>query len=58
MGPFYEIETSSPAAALQPGMSITHLQRVLHVQGSKLDMARIVNELFDLNLYTIESKFQ
>lgn len=58
MGPFYEIETSSPAAALQPGESMTHSQRVLHVQGSKVDLARIVNELFDLNLYTIESKFQ
>lgn len=58
MGPFYEIETSSPAAALQPGSSMTHSQRVMHVQGSKLDLARIVNELFDLNLYTIESKFQ
>jgi len=58
MGPFYEIETSSPAAALQPGKSMTHSQRVMHIQGSKVDLARIVNEFFDLNLYTIESKFQ
>lgn len=57
MGPFYEIETSSPAAALQPGESLTHTQRIVHIQGEKEELAKIVNNLFHLNLYTIESKF-
>ncbi len=57
MGPFYEIETSSPAAALQPGEALTHTQRIVHIQGEKEELAKIVNNLFHLNLYTIESKF-
>lgn len=57
MGPFYEIETSSPAAALQSGESLTHTQRIVHIQGEKEELAKIVNNLFHLNLYTIESKF-
>jgi len=39
MGPFYELETSSPAAALNPGESILHTHRTFHFTGdeSKLD---------------------
>ena len=32
-GPFYEIETSSPAAALEPGQSLTHVHRTFHFAG-------------------------
>ena len=41
MGPFYELETSSPAAALKPGESLTHVQYTLHITGSreKIDLA-------------------
>ena len=31
LGPFYELETSSPAAALAPGESITHTHRTVHI---------------------------
>lgn len=34
LGPFYELETSSPAAFLAPGASITHVHRTFHLQGS------------------------
>ena len=33
MGPFYEVETSSPAAELAPGESITHIHRTCHLTG-------------------------
>jgi hypothetical protein len=33
-GPFYELETSSPAAALKPGESISHTHRTIHLQGT------------------------
>ena len=33
MGPFYELETSSPAAALAPGESVTHRQTTIHFSG-------------------------
>ncbi|WP_423127289.1 DUF6786 family protein [Gaoshiqia sp. Z1-71] len=58
MGPFYEIETSSPAAALSPGESLTHSQRLVHIQGEKAQLARVVSSLFKLDLSEIESKFK
>ncbi len=35
MGPFYEIETSSPAAALKPGEELKHIQYTLHITGNR-----------------------
>ena len=35
LGPFYELETSSPAAALKPGETMTHIQQTLHLKGSE-----------------------
>ena len=58
MGPFYEIETSSPAAALKPGERVTHIQRVIHIEAEKAALAKIINELFNLDLTSIESKFK
>jgi hypothetical protein len=34
LGPFYELETSSPAAALEPGETMRHVQRTMHFQGT------------------------
>lgn len=58
MGPFYEIETSSPAAELKPGETLTHTQRVIHMQGSETDLAKVVKALFNLELSAVQSKFQ
>lgn len=57
MGPFYEIETSSPAAALAPGESLTHIQRVVHMQGEPAALASVVKSLFNLDLNAIAAKF-
>jgi hypothetical protein len=35
LGPFYELESSSPALALKPGESATHLHRTIHLQGDE-----------------------
>ncbi|NLN92409.1 MAG: hypothetical protein GX130_03740 [Candidatus Hydrogenedens sp.] len=35
LGPFYELESSSPAASLKPGESLTHLHRTEHIVGEK-----------------------
>jgi hypothetical protein len=35
LGPFYELETSSPAAALAPQETLTHTHRTLHAQGEQ-----------------------
>jgi len=58
MGPFYEIETSSPGAELKPGESLTHIQRVVHIHGEKKELAGIVRNLFDLDLNAIAYKFK
>ena len=35
LGPFYELESSSPALELKSGESITHIHRTIHLQGEK-----------------------
>jgi hypothetical protein len=35
LGPFYELESSSPALALKPGNSATHVHRTIHLQGDE-----------------------
>jgi hypothetical protein len=39
LGPFYEIESSSPAGALAPGKTLEHIHRTVHLTGpeAKLD---------------------
>lgn len=34
MGPFYELESSSPAAALKPGDSMLHVHATFHIKGT------------------------
>jgi Family of unknown function (DUF6786) len=54
LGPFYELETSSPAAALAPGASLTHVHRTFHVQGDAKDLDALALELLGVSLATIE----
>ena len=35
LGPFYELESSSPALELKPDESSTHIHRTIHLQGNK-----------------------
>jgi len=58
MGPFYEIETSSPGAALQPGESLTHTQYVLHIQGDEAELNKIVKSVFGVEIETIKNSFK
>jgi hypothetical protein len=58
MGPFYEIETSSPGAELQTGESMKHTQRIMHFQGEEAELASMVRQLFNLELVDIKMKFQ
>lgn len=58
MGPFYEIESSSPAAMLTAGSSITHSQRIFHITGSKENLSKITEKLFAQNLEEIITTFK
>lgn len=49
-GPFYEIESSSPALGLTPGTSFTHWHRTIHVQGPKEHLDRIARTVLGVRL--------
>ena len=53
LGHFYEIESSSPAAALAPGKSLTHYHRTIHLKGSKDELDKITKKLFGVNVGSI-----
>lgn len=53
MGPFYEIETSSPAAALAPGQTLTHVQYTIHIEGSEQDLDTITKAVFGIGIKKI-----
>jgi len=55
LGPFYELETSSPAAALGPGARLTHVHRTLHAQGERTALDALARKLLGVSLETIES---
>lgn len=38
LGLYYEMESSSPAAVLAPGESLTHIPRTIHMSGSENDL--------------------
>ena len=57
MGPFYEIESSSPAALLEPGGEVTHIQRVFHISGDPGALSAITQQLFNLTLDEITTVF-
>jgi len=58
MGPFYEIESSSPAAMLSSGSSITHSQRIFHITGNEDKLSLITEKLFHITLSEIKQSFK
>lgn len=57
LGPFYEIETSSPAAALGVGETLRHVQRTVHLQGADSDLDAIAQKLLGASLTEIKQAF-
>ncbi len=57
MGPFYELETSSPAFALDPDESAGHIQRVMHFEGEEEYIALVINALFEIDINDIKLRF-
>lgn len=55
MGPFYELETSSPAAALPPGGSIVHIHRTFHFCGPEAQLDAIARATLGTSLEEIKS---
>ena len=57
MGPFYEIESSSPAAFLAPGESLTHIQRIFHFVGEEAKLTLISTKVMGISIEQIKSAF-
>ena len=57
MGPFYEMESVSPAAFLKPTQSLTHRQSVFHFTGSENVLNGISEKLLGVSLQEIKQAF-
>jgi len=57
LGPFYELESSSPAAALGPGESLTHVHTTMHFQGREKALDAIARKVLGVGLEAIEKAF-
>lgn len=55
LGPFYELETSSPAAELKPGQTLSHMHRTFHLQGPEKDLDAIAQATLGVSLEEIKS---
>ena len=55
MGPFYELESSSPAAELEPGAAVVHTQTTFHFQGEGIDS--VATRLLGVSLAQINQAF-
>lgn len=58
LGPFYELETSSPAAAMRPGEEMQHIQQTIHLQGPHAALDPVARHLLGASLESIENKFR
>lgn len=58
LGPFYEIESSSPAAHLKQGETITHTHRTLHFMGDENELNTIAIKLLGVSLQEIKDAFK
>jgi hypothetical protein len=57
LGPFYELESSSPAAALAPGASAEHVHRTMHFVGAPEDLDPIARAALGVGIGDITSAF-
>lgn len=57
LGPFYELETSSPALALKSGETAHYQQSTIHFQGTDEELNAICQQIFDISLNEIKAVF-
>ncbi|WP_187264720.1 DUF6786 family protein [Pontibacter beigongshangensis] len=57
MGPFYEIESVSPAAFLKPNQTLTHQHNVFHFTGDKAGLNSISEKVLGVTLQQIAEAF-
>ena len=57
MGPFYELEDSSPAAALKAGENLKHVNLTIHLTGEESALNGILVNLFGITVEEIRQSF-
>lgn len=57
LGPFYELETLSPALGLASGEGYTHVHRTMHIVGERSDLKPIAERFFGVNIDFLELVF-
>ncbi|MEO8711211.1 MAG: DUF6786 family protein, partial [Parafilimonas sp.] len=55
MGPFYEIESSSPAQQLKPGETQEYHQTTMHLQGDYAALKTLVQQLINVDLGDVKN---
>ncbi len=55
LGPFYELESSSPAAALAPGASLSHIHRTIHLSGAEAALDAVARTALGVSIADIKS---
>ena len=57
MGPFYELESSSPARELEPGETLQHVQTTFHFQGEERSLDSLTTRLLGATIAEIQGAF-
>ena len=57
LGPFYELETSSPALGLAPRERYTHVHRTFHFAGPEAELDRLARATLGVDLKALNSGF-
>jgi hypothetical protein len=57
IGPFYELESSSPAAGLSRGESLSHVHRTVHLNGPKAALDKVARATLGVSLDEVDRVF-
>lgn len=57
LGPFYELESSSPAIAAAPEKGLTHVHRTFHFEGNNADLNELATALPGISLEQLGAAF-
>jgi hypothetical protein len=57
MGPFYELESTSPAAFLEPAESMIHRQMIFHITGEEEQLDVILRSLLGITIDDVKGAF-
>lgn len=57
LGPFYELESSSPAAFFESGKSMEHKHTTIHLRGDEQQLDKVTQQIFGVSLEQVKQAF-